>query len=132
MKITITQEISLERIHDMLVSALEGGSNYWYMIEKKIEPKKWEFDTFKEDKTHYLGDYPLNLGGALIVTNERGLEGDDELVTKRLGMGAIQKGLELMAKKEPKAFADFMQENDDAETADIFLQLCVLGEVIYG
>ena len=44
----------------------------------------------------------------------------------------IAEGLKVMAQKYPKAWADFMAENDDAETGDIFLQCICFGEVIYG
>ena len=37
-----------------------------------------------------------------------------------------------MAKKFPKCFADFLTENDDAETADVLLQCALFGEVRYG
>jgi hypothetical protein len=40
--------------------------------------------------------------------------------------------LRLMAEKEPRHFADFMQENDDAVTGDVFLQCVLLKAVIYG
>ncbi len=30
MKVTIEQEVSAQRIADGLVTAFEGGSNYWY------------------------------------------------------------------------------------------------------
>jgi hypothetical protein len=40
--------------------------------------------------------------------------------------------LALMAEKEPRHFGDFMGENDDATTSDVFLQLCLFGEVVYG
>jgi hypothetical protein len=45
---------------------------------------------------------------------------------------AILEGLRIMAEKEPRHFADFMTENDDADTGDVFLQCCLYGEVIYG
>lgn len=44
----------------------------------------------------------------------------------------LQQGLQRMARKYPRHFADFMAENDDAITGDVFLQCVVLGEVIYG
>lgn len=61
-----------------------------------------------------------------------------------LSLESIQQGLDLMAKglldgkDKPvkdhylQHFADFLAGNDDATTGDIFLQLCLFGEVIYG
>jgi hypothetical protein len=37
-----------------------------------------------------------------------------------------------MAADYPRHFADLVNENDDADTGDAFVQCCVFGEVIYG
>jgi len=37
-----------------------------------------------------------------------------------------------MAEKYPRHFANFAQEAEDAETGDVFIQCCVLGEIVYG
>lgn len=44
----------------------------------------------------------------------------------------VQKGLELMRDKYPRHYADLMEEEDDAITGDVWLQLAVFGELIYG
>jgi hypothetical protein len=44
----------------------------------------------------------------------------------------IESGLQVMADKYPKHFADFMSEEDDCVTADVFLQCCLFGDIIYG
>jgi hypothetical protein len=49
-----------------------------------------------------------------------------------LGKSEIEKGLSLMAEAYSKHFSDFIEENDDADTADTFLQLCLFGEVVFG
>lgn len=38
MKINVNKDIPMSDIANLLVSAFEGGSNYWYMIEKEILP----------------------------------------------------------------------------------------------
>ena len=45
---------------------------------------------------------------------------------------ALLKGLQLMAKDYPQQWADFMDDNDDANTGDVFVQLCCFGKTIYG
>lgn len=37
-----------------------------------------------------------------------------------------------MQEKYPQHWADIINESDDANTADVFLQCVVFGEVIYG
>lgn len=44
----------------------------------------------------------------------------------------VKKGLELMRDQYPRHWADLVEEQDDAITGDVWLQLAVFGEVIYG
>jgi hypothetical protein len=127
MEITIKKDIPLSRIADLLCDALEGGANYWYSIEKYIKPPKITFRSGENDICAHL-DYPLNKGGAILIQSlaepEKGL--------LRLDLPVIQRGLELLASKKPAHWADFLNENNDADTGDVFLQLCLFGDVIYG
>ena len=45
---------------------------------------------------------------------------------------AVLTGLTIMAEKYPKHWADFLEEDGDNDTADVFIQCCVLGDVVYG
>lgn len=76
-------------------------------------------------------DYPLNPGGHLIVSDAEGTDG--EVRKEILNLSSIRKGLQLMAESKEYAhhWRDFLAENDDAITADVFLQFCLFGEVIY-
>lgn len=49
-----------------------------------------------------------------------------------VNLRTLKKGLQLMAKNQPKYFADIVNDNDDAITADVLLQLSTIGEVKYG
>lgn len=44
----------------------------------------------------------------------------------------VRKGLELMRDQYPRHYADLVEENDDLITGDVWLQLAVFGELIYG
>jgi hypothetical protein len=44
----------------------------------------------------------------------------------------ISDGLKLMAQKYPKHWAQFLLGNEDSITGDIFIQLCLFGELVYG
>ena len=94
--IQITKEIPLYRIACLLCSALEGGSNYWYQIDQCIEPPKIDFQ-LDPDTVYKHIDYPLNEGGALIISD---LEGEEDYSNKRLDLESIKKGLEVMANLE--------------------------------
>ena len=62
------------------------------------------------------------------------MEGGDDINPKIyvLNLKKIKRGLTIMAKKYPKHFADFLKDDADGDTGDVFLQCCVFGEVIYG
>lgn len=49
-----------------------------------------------------------------------------------LTWGSMCEAMQLMAKHYTHHFDDLIQENDDAITADVFLQLSLFGTVIYG
>jgi hypothetical protein len=129
-------QITKERVADLLVGALEGGSNYWYQITKFIEPPG-ELWVSEFDKKHlWHGEpyrhiaYPMTEGGALVIKD---IENDDENAeTYRLDLIALQKGVQVMSEKYPHHFSDFVNQNDDAETSDVFLQCCLFGEIVYG
>jgi hypothetical protein len=115
-----------QRVGDLITSALEGGSNYWlenYTITKQ-EPVMWNnlHDTHTNGVYAYC--YPLNDGGALIFEGEEG-----KFI---LDLTTIQYGLKFMGENYFRHFKDFVDEDDDANTADIFLQCCLFEGVIYG
>jgi hypothetical protein len=118
--------VTVERVKDLLTCAFEGGSNYW--IESAIR----RGEATDRKKAPFLCDAPFVSDGYLQV-KEDGSEANH-------GMGGwfninpetIKTGLTVFAQKHPKHFADFVNENDDAETGDMFLQCVCFGEVIYG
>ena len=117
-----------ERIQDLLTSALEGGSNYWYFIEKYNYPKG------KSEKDFQFPQIELPFaGGSLIISYiENGKNEDGEHETYILDYTACQHGLQRMSQRYPSHFGDFLSENDDSIIGDTFLQLATLGELVYG
>ena len=129
-EVNVKVPITKQRISDLLCCAFEGGSNYWYLIDEFIKPPVLEWQNDPEQVYQHL-DYPLNAGGALIISDKE----DDEPVkskkTYRLDLDSITKGIQVMAEKYPRHFADMVSEDFDATTGDVFLQCCLFGEVIY-
>ena len=126
-KITLEHEVSLQRIQDLLVGAFEGGSNYWIdRINTESVPPVLEFKMEEmEDETVY--NIPVNKGGALNIKVY-----DYEEPVQNLTLESISEGLKLMASKYPRHFKDFIESNEDADTSDVFLQCCVLKDVVFG
>jgi hypothetical protein len=119
-EIAITEQM----IEDQIVTALEGGSNYWYYLgDTSMIPN---YDK-KEPLATQLSRAVLNEG---IVIPVHDIE--DEELLGNLSLESIQKGLTLMAKDYPEHFQNMITENGDAETADVFFQLAVMGELVFG
>mgnify|MGYP007101836778 CR=1 FL=1 len=55
-----------------------------------------------------------------------------ESAKHRITLDNVRKGLELMRELYPRHYADLVEENDDLITGDVWLQLTVFGELIYG
>jgi hypothetical protein len=117
--------VSDERIKDLICNSLDGGyggSHYWAEIKAYNYPD----GKTKESYRFPFMELPLTQTGSIVIHD---LEGNKDYTLDRK---ACLKGLSIMAKDQPKFFADFMSEDDDAETGDIFLQCALFGEVIYG
>ncbi len=123
-------DVDYDAIASLLCSAFEGGSNYWYLIDEFVAPAAFSYRTDKERVYKHI-DYPLNLGGRLVITT---LDGDEHKGKKRwtLDVARISRGLNAMAKHQPSHFASILDESADAETGDVFLQMCLFGEIVYG
>jgi len=60
-------------------------------------------------------------------------ESDGKIIGRYpVSLATLKKGLQRMATEYPKHFADIVNDNDDADTADVLLQLSTLGELRYG
>jgi hypothetical protein len=122
MKTTIN--ISNEDLAYILYSAFESGSNYWIKKLEYEEPVNFN-NTKKEDKKYKYVSCPLNEGGSVFITDQY-----DKKST--LNLEKIKTGLKIMTEKYPKTWSRIFSDNYDANDADVFLQVCLFGETIYG
>jgi hypothetical protein len=141
MKIKCEWTVSPERVADMFIGAIEGGSTYWCAgIYWQDYDTPWPVNTQEPgvvayaDPTLYTReDFKFEV---LEIENEVVWDGDRPnapgLKRHTITSADILKGLQLMADEHNSHFRDLMNENDDATTADVFLQLVVLGDVVYG
>ena len=120
--------INRERVSDLLCGALEGGSNYWYYLPK-----------LKKDlnSTEAMNDQPLvdRIITAVYDHNISVSVYDYENPSDKLGefnLENIARGEKLMAENHKEHFANVIDEEDDAETADVWFQLVVMGELVFG
>ena len=122
----VTIDVPEERIKDILVSAIESppGEHWCKLTDYCQHPNLDMFDSFLLNNTGWMEFTELDPDtGELTKVHRLNWFGDHH---------SIQSGIKAMAEKYPHHFADWMSEQDDAITAYVFLQCCLLGEVVYG
>ena len=110
-------------IADNIVTAFEGGCNYWLHGAKikgiDTPTRLW----YSEPETYKPGFVMI------LKYDNPNAEG---VIEKEVSYEDLIKGLEIMNEKFSVAYSDFVQETGDATTADIFLQCTLFGELIFG
>ena len=122
-KVNLTFEIDERVIADLLSTALEGGMGYWAAISGYKKPEKPRAVALPPEIFKYI-DYALTGGAVYIEDCDGGKHTLDE--------AAIQRGLWALAEKFPERLRRIVDGDGDAEDGDVFLQLALLGEVVYG
>lgn len=106
----------------LFIGAFEGGSSYWAELLDET-PEGDEGDAPSERWFKHIMS-----GGSMKVYD---LEEEGELlgtITKE----SMEKGLSKMSQDYPDHYADFLEENHDAITADVFFQLASMNDVVFG
>ena len=124
-EVKATVRMPNQKIQDLIITAVEGGCHYWAWFKY---PDNWK------DKYKSYEQIPLHDGNIEVFDIET-----DELLGY-LNRASIKVGLQLMADcKDMKGkavparhFKNIATDNEDAETADVFMQLAVMGEIVYG
>ena len=106
-----------QQIADLMVTALEGGSNYWLA---RVLPVYRNYTEYSE---------PERYGPTM---TSRTFSDWEEDCTGVLDWASITKAAQIMHDKYPHHYADVISDNMDADTADVFLQCAVFGEIVFG
>ena len=112
---------------DLLITALEGGSNYWYWLNdlgehlKKYNRKYWLSASEKIWRAVRIGQI------IPVYDCENPEEKLGEISKERIKIGE-----ELMKKNSPEHWMNANEDNWDAETADVWFQYVVMGELPFG
>jgi len=124
-EVIATVRIPNQKIMDLITTAVEGGSHYWagfnFPENYKEKYKSYEQIPFRGGKIEVYD----------IETNE---------LLGSLTEDSIKTGLQLMADRKDlkgkvvpaRHFKNLATDNEDAETADVFMQLSVMGEIVFG
>lgn len=130
MEITINQKIDRQVLEDIFVTALEGGSNYWYYLSE--EAIKLIRKAVPKSEDPYLST-------AILKAIEKGVEvpindaEDEEEVIGTISLKTMKERLQKLAdSKNRDALVSHINENGDGDSADIVLQYLAFGEIVYG
>ena len=114
---------------NLLCSAIEGGSNYWYFLGEDAD-KIIQSVAPRDKETPYV----TRMWAAIKAGKEipiRDAE-DEKTILGKISLVSICEGEQLMLDKQPRHFADILSENDDATTGDVWFQYAVMKEIVYG
>jgi hypothetical protein len=110
---------------DLLVTALEGGSNYWYHLPDLSMVEKYRKPSQSMSERIWLAVRK----GCVIPVHD--CENEDEMLGE-ISKERIAEGEEAMKENSPEHWENANDDNWDAETADVWFQYVVLNELTYG
>lgn len=131
---TVTGEVDANDLMNLVVNAFDSGvTNYWANSAVVVLPEGFDVtkipwlkdpEEWESCSKSYIA--PFVEGGKVVL-----LDNEEEDKKYVLDLAAIRRGVEIMSSKYRRHWADFREENDDADTADVFIQCCVMGEVVF-
>lgn len=146
----VPMSVSNERMESLLISAFEGGINYW-VSEEQFPGNDTHIDFIEKvlqakDDSYYcliVLDEPLTPKiirshencfklKLQISADDTSVPSDKNIHKVKLCRSVILSGLKRLAEKRPDRMQRVLEEQDDAEDADVFFQYCVFGDTIYG
>lgn len=122
-----TKKITKEDIINLFVTALEGGSNYWYYLSEipsGVRDIKMETGMSTSEA---IGEYVLR-GGSIQVNDAE----DEEEVLGTVDMDSLLEAISKIKEDYPHVYENIIDEEYDAEDADIFFQIATMGEITFG
>lgn len=130
MNIKLTKEIGRDVLENIFVTALEGGSNYWYFLSDEARDIIRKYVPKSEDP--YLSTAILKAleKGAVIPINDA--ENEDEVLGE-LSMDIIATRLQKL--HDDMNFSSAldleMQGNGDVNSSDVIFQFLTMGEYVF-
>jgi hypothetical protein len=129
-----------EDIINLFVDALEGGSNYWYLIKHLPKDVVYKINELGKSTSEVIGQHILKGGYIQFDDVEAGDDEEDDYQQQHsdkdllgtVDMDSILEAITLVKRDYPEVWENILDEQYDANDADVFLQLCVMGEVVFG
>ena len=128
--IVINTEIPRQVIEDVFVTALEGGSNYWYFLpEKSVNAIRKAVPKSVEPYLSIAISKAIIDHGVEVGINDAEDE-DEELGV--ISMKTMPERLQKLFTESKWAFDYEIDGSGDASSSDIWLQYMAFGEIIFG
>lgn len=124
-------ELSREVLEDIFVTAIEGGSNYWYFLSRDAVKRIRQAVPREVDAVLSTATFKAVYDhGVAVPIND--VENEEDIVGW-ISMETMQERLQaLLNSGEKWALEAHMEENGDADSADVVFQYLAMGEVVYG
>jgi hypothetical protein len=126
-------EIELDRevLEDIFVTAIEGGSNYWYFLSRDAVKRIRQAVPREVDDVLSTATFKAVYDhGVSVPIND--VENEEDIVGW-ISMETMQERLQaLLNSGEKWALEAHMSEEGDADSADVVFQYLAMGEVVYG
>jgi len=137
MMITIEKEIPRDIIENVFITALEGGSNYWYWLTEDTIKRVRKFVSKEDEPALSAAIFKAVVNSFVVVqVHDKESIGEDDEVTELLGeinAYTMQERLQKLANDPSYSYAldQELNETGDALTSDIVFQYLVMGECIF-
>ena len=136
MTIKVEFTIDYDQFESLIVTAWEGGINYWAEISYEslhrmnlyAEKNGVSGEPFSVKFAKFIWDG--NSATIVDVGVDQIDDGREEIIGK-IDLRSIKKGWQIFS-QQTHHFNDFLDGSTDAITADVWFQCCSLGEVVYG
>jgi hypothetical protein len=125
--IVARQEISYDMFEGIIVTALEGGSNHWYLIDLEdtgVSKEKYAKDPHSIQIAKMIWYDRINLR---VLDKE-----DEDVLLGEVNLATIKTAFEIICSQYPQTYLNLIQDQYDAEDADIFFQIATMGEITFG
>ena len=120
MEVTIKHEFDSQELADILCSGIEGGINYWGVVNLENAPMK-----------DGLIDYKAIVEGTGFLT-VIDIEDPDEYKGV-VNAKSIKKAIQIINKKYNHHMGNIINADyHDAETGDVLVQCAAFGEIVFG
>lgn len=126
MQTQISVKITEENLSNWFCGALEGGSNYWYLLNDI-------------DRKNFIKGEPLveNLAKSFMANpdyklNVYDIESDEEDLLGSVTWENIEYALTRMQEHYPELFEDLVHGDADADSCDVWFQLATMQDVVFG